>query len=181
MNAKAQDVSVLGAGKGDPVVNLAYKVRGKIENLISGNFPGDSANFLNATLLGLRQGMSGDLNDAFMRTGTVHLIAISGLNAGLIVFLVLLILSIIRVPKKAGMILTIAFLVFYAVLTNGTPSVVRVTVMSIFLLLGLLLERETSLWNSLGLAALAILFCDPGAFFDIGFQVSFASMASPRS
>ena len=97
---------------------------------------------------------------------------------GLIVFLVLLILSIIRVPKKAGMILTIAFLVFYAVLTNGTPSVVRATVMSIALLLGLLLGRETSMWNSLGLAALVILSCDPAALFDIGFQLSFASVIS---
>ena len=178
LSARAQDISILEKGKGNPVVSLAYKVRGKIENLISGNLPGESANFLNAILLGLRQGMSGDLNDAFMRTGTIHLIAISGLNVGLIVFLVLLILSIIRVPKRTGMVLTIAFLVFYAVLTNGTPSVVRATVMSIALLLGLLLDRETSLWNSLGLAALVILSYDPGALFDIGFQLSFASVAS---
>ncbi len=178
LSARAQDISILEKGKGNPVVSLAYKVRGKIENLISGNLPGESANFLNAILLGLRQGMSGDLNDAFMRTGTIHLIAISGLNVGLIVFLVLLILSIIRVPKRTGMVLTIAFLVFYAVLTNGTPSVVRATVMSIALLLGLLLDRETSLWNSLGLAALVILSYDPGALFDIGFQLSFASVIS---
>jgi competence protein ComEC len=178
LSARTQDASILEKGKGNPVVSLAYIARGKIEGLISGNLPGESANFLNAILLGLRQGMGSDLNDAFMRTGTVHLIAISGLNVGLIVFLVLLVLSVIRVPKKACIILTIAFLVFYAVLTNGTPSVVRATVMSIALLLGLLLERENSLSNSLGLAALVILSCDPGALFDIGFQLSFASVIS---
>ena len=74
LSAKAQDSSILEKGKGNPVVSLAYKVRGKIENLISGNLPGESANFLNAILLGLRQGMSSDLNDAFMRTGTVHVL-----------------------------------------------------------------------------------------------------------
>ena len=74
LSARAQDISILEKGKGNPVVSLAYKVRGKIENLISGNLPGESANFLNAILLGLRQGMSGDLNDAFMRTGTVHVL-----------------------------------------------------------------------------------------------------------
>ncbi|MDD4879619.1 MAG: DNA internalization-related competence protein ComEC/Rec2 [Candidatus Omnitrophica bacterium] len=178
LSARAQDASITGKGNGNPVVSLAYKARGKIESLISGNLPGESANFLNAVLLGLRQGMSGDLNDAFMRTGTVHLIAISGLNVGLIVFLVLLVLTVIRVPKKAGIVLTITFLVFYAVLTNGTPSVVRATVMSVALLLGLLLGRENSFSNSLGLAALVILSCDPGALFDIGFQLSFASVIS---
>ncbi|MDD5546579.1 MAG: DNA internalization-related competence protein ComEC/Rec2 [Candidatus Omnitrophica bacterium] len=178
LSARAQDASIREKGKGNPVVSLAYMARGKIEGLISGNLPGESANFLNAILLGLRQGMGSGLNDAFMRTGTVHLIAISGLNVGLIVFLVLLVLSVIRIPKKAGIILTIAFLVFYAVLTNGTPSVVRATVMSIALLFGLLLERENSLSNSLGLAALVILSCDPGVLFDIGFQLSFASVIS---
>ena len=178
LSAKAQDIAVLEKGRGNPIASLAYKVRGRIERFISGNLSGESANFLNAILLGLRQGMSSDLNDAFMRTGTVHLIAISGLNVGLIVFLVLLVLSIVRVPKKSGMVLTIVFLVFYAVLTNGTSSVVRATVMSIALLLGLLLGRETSIWNSLGLAALVILSCDPVALFDIGFQLSFASVIS---
>jgi len=178
LGARAQDAVILERGKGNPVLSLAYKARGKIETLISGGLPGESANFLNAILLGLRQEIGNDLSDAFMRTGTVHLIAISGLNVGLIAFLVLLIFSILRVPRKAGMALTIIFLVFYAVLTNGTPSVVRATVMSIALLCGLLIGREVSMWNSLGLAALVILSCDPNTLFDAGFQLSFVSVMS---
>jgi len=178
LNAKAQDISILERGKGNPIVALAYKVRGRIGRLISGNLPEESANFLKAILLGLRQGIGNDLNDAFMRTGTIHLIAISGLNVGLITFLMLLMLRIIRVPKKAGIALTMIFLVFYAILTNGRPSVVRATVMVIALLLGLLIERDSSLWNSLGLAGLIILCYDPGALFDIEFQLSFVSVIS---
>ena len=178
LSAKARDISILENGKGNPVLILAYRTRGKIESLISGNLPGESANFLNAILLGLRQDIGNDLNDAFMRTGTVHLIAISGLNVGLIAFLMLLIFSMIRVPRKVGMMLTIVLLVFYAVLTNGTPSVVRATVMSIAILCGLLIGRETSIWNSLGLAALIILSYDPNALFDVGFQLSFVSVMS---
>lgn len=178
LSAKARDISILENGKGNPVLSFAYRARKKIESLISENLPEESANFLNAILLGLRHEIRNDLNDAFMRTGTVHLIAISGLNVGLIAFLILLILSVLRVPKKAGMMLAIVFLVFYAILTNGTPSVVRATVMSIAILCGLLMGREASMWNSLGLAALIILAYDPNALFDVGFQLSFVSVMS---
>ena len=74
LSAKAQDISILEKGKGNPVLSLAYKVQEKIGSLISGNLPGESANFLNAILLGLRQEIGNDLNDAFMRTGTVHIL-----------------------------------------------------------------------------------------------------------
>lgn len=173
-----RDLAVAGTGEGNPVVGFAYKVRGRIKDLISSNIQGDAADFLIAVLLGLRQDLSSGLNDDFMKTGTVHLLAISGLNVGLIAFLMLLIFGMLRIPKKAGICAAIVLLMFYAVLTNGTPSVIRATVMSIFVLCGLLIGREASLWNSLGLAAIVILGYDPEALFDIGFQLSFASVAS---
>lgn len=178
ISGKAQDCLIIKKGGGIPLIRAAYKIRGKIRDLIAGNLSGESANFLMAILLGLRQDIGEDLNDDFMKTGTVHLLAISGLNVGLIAFIILLIFTVMRVPKKAGIAAAIVLLSFYAVLTNGTPSVVRATIMSVVLLFGLLIERESSLWNSLGLAALIILAYDPNALFDIGFQLSFASVIS---
>ncbi|MFA5335440.1 MAG: DNA internalization-related competence protein ComEC/Rec2 [Candidatus Omnitrophota bacterium] len=173
-----RDLDITGTGKGNPVVSFAYKVRGRIREMIASGIRGDAADFLIAILLGLRQDVSAGLNDDFMKTGTVHLLAISGLNVGLIAGLMLVIFGILRVPKKAGICAAVVLLIFYAVLTNGTPSVIRATVMSIAVLCGLLIGRDASLWNSLGLAAIVILGCDPGALFDIGFQLSFLSVAS---
>lgn len=90
----------------------------------------------------------------------------------------MLIFRVARMPKKINIIVTIFLLVFYAILTNGTPSVIRATVMAIALLFGLLIGREMSLWNSLGLAAVIILGFDQNAFFDVGFQLSFMSLIS---
>lgn len=177
-SAKAEDVVILQNDIGNPVVHAAYEARDKIRKVITLYLPRESASFLVAILLGLRQDMGDELNDVFMKTGTVHLLAISGLNVGLLVFLVMLIFRIARIPKKVNILLTICLLVFYAILTNGTPSVIRATIMSIALLFGLLIGRETSLWNSLGLAAIIILGFDPNAFFDAGFQLSFLSLIS---
>ena len=178
VSADAKDLDVIGTGKGNPVVSFAYKVRGRIREMIASGIRGDAADFLIAILLGLRQDVSAGLNDDFMKTGTVHLLAISGLNVGLIASLMLVIFGILRVPKKAGICAAVVLLIFYAVLTNGTPSVIRATVMSIAVLCGLLIGRDASLWNSLGLAAIVILGYDPEALFDIGFQLSFLSVAS---
>ena len=177
-SAKSEDLVILRQGAGNPVVRAAYEVRRKVKALIMSYLPRESAGFLVAILLGLRQDLEDGLNDIFMKTGTVHLLAISGLNVGLLVFLVMIIFRISRIPKKANIVMTISLLVFYAVLTNGTPSVIRATVMAIALLFGLLIGREASLWNSLGLAAVIILCFDPNAFFDAGFRLSFLSIIS---
>lgn len=88
----------------------------------------------------------------------------------------MLIFRMFRLPKKINIIATIWLLVFYAILTNATPSVIRATIMAIAVLVGLLIGRETSLWNSLGLSAVIILGFDPAALFDVGFQLSFLSL-----
>lgn len=175
-SAKAEDAVILQEGTGNPVVRAAYEARDRIRALIISYLPAENANFLIAILLGLRQDVGDELSDVFMKTGTVHLLAISGLNVGLLVFLVMLIFRVLRLPKKINIIATICLLVFYAILTNGTPSVIRATIMAIAVLFGLLIGREASLWNSLGLAAVIILSFDPDAFFDVGFQLSFSSL-----
>lgn len=178
LNASGRDVVLLEKDGGNPIIRAAYLIRNKIEERIVSYLPRESANFLSAILLGQRRDVDFELNDIFMKTGTVHLLAISGLNVGLLTFLVLLIFRIVRLPKRTSIIATISFLIFYAILTNGRPSVIRATIMAIVLLFGQLMGRQSPLWNSLGLAAIIILGLEPNALFDAGFQLSFASVAS---
>lgn len=178
LSAKGHNLVLLEKGGGNPILHAAFFIRKRIKEIIDSNFPQEDANFLNAVLLGQRQEIDFELNDAFMKTGTVHLLAISGLHVGLLVFLIMLIFRALRIPTKVNIIATMAFLVFYAILTSGRPSVVRATVMAEVVLFGLLIARESSIWNSLGLSAIIILGFEPNALFDIGFQLSFISVAS---
>lgn len=163
---------------GVPILRAVYSVRNRIEEIIDSNLPKDIADFLSAVLLGQRQDVDFELNDIFMKTGTVHLLAISGLHVGLLAFLVMLMLKMLRFPYKLNIVATVFFLIFYAILTNGRSSVVRATVMAQVILFGSLIGREPSIWNSLGLAAVIILGFEPNALFDAGFQLSFISVAS---
>ncbi len=178
LSAKGYNVVLLEKGGGNAVLRIAYSVRNRLKEIIDSNLPKGSADFVSAILLGQRQEVDFELNDIFMKTGTIHLLAISGLHVGLLTFLVILILKIIRIPRKASVVATISFLIFYAILTSGRPSVIRATVMAIAILFGWLIGRESQMWNSLGLAAILILGFEPNALFDVGFQLSFISVAS---
>ena len=176
--AKSYDVVILGKRAGNSFFGAIYFVRDNIKEIICSHLPSEMASFLNAVLLGQRQDVDIGLNDIFMKTGTVHLLAVSGLHVGLLIFFIMLIFKIVRIPRKANILATILFLIFYAILTSGRPSVIRATIMAIVVLFGLLIGREPSIWNSLGLAAIIILGFDPHALFDVGFQLSFVSVAS---
>lgn len=178
LNVKAADFVVVGRSKGNPIVRAAYDIRDKIERFILSYLPRDKAVFLNAILLGSRDKINDDLNDDFVKTGTVHLLAISGLNVGLIASLFILIFNVIRIPRRINVIAVIFLLIFYAILTNNSPSVLRATVMAVAVLAGFLIGRESSIWNSLGLSAIIILGFDPNALFEAGFQLSFVSLMS---
>ena len=136
------------------------------------------AALLSAILLGERAGLSQDIKDLFVKTGTIHILAISGLHIGLIAFILIALLRSSRLPRRLTFILTIFLLISYALLSGARPSVVRATIMAVIILLGLVINREPKIYNSLGLAALVILIFNPRYLFDAGFQLSFLSVVS---
>lgn len=132
--------------------------------------------FMIAFILGDREGLSKELYSVFKYTGTVHIIAISGLNIGIIIFILLIFLKALRIKQIPRFIITIIFLLFYAFVTGLTPSVVRAVVMGIIFLFSYIFKREYHLYNSLALSAAIILCIWPWQIFDVGFQLSFISV-----
>ena len=134
--------------------------------------------FLVAFILGDRTGLSKELYSVFKYTGTVHILAISGLHIGIIIFILLLFLKALRLKLKTRFIVTIIFLLFYSIMTGLRPSVVRAVIMGVTFLLSFIVKREYHIYNSLALAAMIILGIWPWQIFDVGFQLSFISVLS---
>lgn len=162
----------------NPVKAVAYAAKHAMKQRIYAYLSGLEADVLNALILGERQNIPRDLNDIFVQTGTVHILAISGFNIGIIAFITLFFLKILRIPQRPRYILTIFILVIYTFLTGASASVVRAALMGSIILLGALLEREADIFNSLSFAALIILLFNPNQLFEIGFQLSFISVIS---
>jgi len=140
--------------------------------------PLESGAFLRAILLGDRSELPKKLNESFRNSGTMHILAISGLNVALMAAAFLYFFKLLRIGRKIYYTLTMLLLVFLMILTGSSASVVRATIMCVVFLAGLLLGRPVDAYNSLGAAAFFILIINPKDIFDVGFQLSFIAVLS---
>lgn len=168
---------------GTPKPNIFFQyavfpVKDFITRTITTVMKGDEANFLIGLLLGDRTDISEEIKTAFMNTGTIHVLAVSGSHVILVVAIIYFLFGLLRIPLKLKIIATIAALIFYTYLTGATPSVVRASIMSIIVLLGKYFEQRIDGYNVLGLSAVIIFLFDPKQLFDVGFQLSFSAVFS---
>ncbi|MFH1655770.1 MAG: ComEC/Rec2 family competence protein [Candidatus Omnitrophota bacterium] len=171
-------VEIIDKRSGNPIKKFSFRIRNKLRKQINNYFPSLESGLLRAMILGERQDIPKFIREIFIQTGTIHILAISGLHIGIIAFIILIFLKVLRVPRKPRYIITMLFLVLYVFITGSRVSVVRATIMFIILLGGFLFEREININNSLALACFLILGSNPNQLFDIGFQLSFISVFS---
>lgn len=176
-NVRKKDKIVsLGSRNTNALKSFAFKLEKRFEDIFIRYLWPQNSQFLSALILGQRQNLPEETREIFVRTGTSHIIAISGFNVGIIVFIILIFLKAIGIKRRLRYIITIPLLLIHMYAVGLSPSVVRATIMAIILLFGYLINRESHLTNSLSLSALIILAYNPLQIFDIGFQLSFVSV-----
>ena len=132
-----------------------------------------------AIVFGYKEDLDQDWMDAFSKTGTIHVLAVSGLHVGIIFFLLS---SILGLSKSKGWSLwfksAIAVLVLflYALLTGFSPSVSRAALMFSAVIVGKAIGRDSSIYNTLCFAAFILVLIDPMSIFNVGFQFSFLAV-----
>jgi competence protein ComEC len=131
-----------------------------------------------ALLLGRREAIDPDVNDAFARTGTTHLLAISGLHLQAMA----LIIGGACLLAGAGHRTTHAVILMgtlsYATLVGWMPSVARSATMTCLFCLSCLLNRPSPVGNLMAAALIATLALNPSDLFDVGCQLSFLSVSA---
>ena len=162
----------------NPVKAAAYRLRNWMRTVMDKHFEAPYSGFIKAIIIGDRAGLRHSLNDDFIKTGTVHAIAISGLNVGLIAAIFLGALALIRLPKKINLVLVACIMVLYIFIAGSSPPIVRAVIIFIVFVAGYLINRESEMLNSLAFAALIMLLANPKELFDPSFQLSFISIAS---
>lgn len=137
---------------------------------------GERAAFLKGVILGFRADLGEELKQAFLMTGTVHILAVSGGNVALVAGVAMVLFGVLRFRRRTVWLLAIGAVVGYMWITGSSPSVVRATIMAIVVLAGGVVGRRTDVFQSLSVAALVLLLVDPRSLFDPGFQLSFVSV-----
>jgi competence protein ComEC len=118
------------------------------------------------------------LRRLFARTGTLHILAISGLHVGILYFALRIMLKILRCNRTLSVVLSVFALIFFALLTGARPPIVRATVMFCILAASELLRRKVGILNVVGLSCLGMLFVNPCQVFDVGFIFSYTAVVS---
>ncbi|MBM4080542.1 MAG: ComEC family competence protein, partial [Planctomycetes bacterium] len=177
----AQNLKRLAENQGSFIKAQIYRLGRHFKDTIDRELPSKDAHDERASLvrcivLGEREAVSDELNDAFIKTGTVHLLAVSGLNVALIAGTVWFMLRLFFVPRRVNAAVIVGFVWGYAVLAGLSPSVTRASLMATVFAGGVLLKRQTDGISSLAAAALCVLLANPSDLFDAGAQLSFLAV-----
>ncbi|RZK15490.1 MAG: ComEC/Rec2 family competence protein, partial [Hymenobacter sp.] len=135
-------------------------------------------------VLGFRDDIDAATKQAYANTGTTHIMAVSGLQVGLLFAGLQWLL--VRLPlggsTRRRRLLTVglglSFIWSYAFLTGLSASVLRAAVMFSLISLGQAFERQSSIFNTLSAAAFLLLLYNPYLLCDVGFQLSFLAVLS---
>ncbi len=162
---------------GSTIVRRALELRVRLEAaLLLGVPPAlePYSRLVAAMALGARENSPEELEEAFRRSGTLHLFAVSGLNVAIVAAMLIRLAAFFGIPRAWAAPVAIPLVLFYSAITGLSPSAVRAALMASAFLAGYALREKPRLLNSLGFAALLLFAYDPQQLFQPGFQLSFA-------
>jgi len=172
-SAKADSIRLLPGFVGSRWAAWCSRVRRGIIGEIHELWPPRDAALLDAMVIGEEAFIDRDTRADFQRTGTYHVLVVSGMNVTILTFVVFWTLRSLRMGEVAATVLTVALCVVYAFITQVGAPVWRATLMCTVYLGTRLLYRDRAMVNALGAAALGLLVFDPQQLFAASFQMTF--------
>ncbi|MDF1499398.1 MAG: ComEC/Rec2 family competence protein [Anaerolineales bacterium] len=164
----------LDHGRGNPLLRWIYQVRHRLYQTIVRILPEPEASLSAGILLGIESMIPDDVYEDFSRTGTTHIIAISGFNITLIANMIIS-LSRRFFGSRRGLFVAAFGITLYTILVGADAAVVRAAVMGGLALGARYWGRETLGLASLGTSSMLMTAFDPAVLWDVGFQLSFAA------
>ena len=163
------------------ILNTLYRYRSRIADAIyATSMSPATTEFLTVVLLGDTELLTADRRESYTTAGLSHILALSGMHVAIIGLLISAAMFPLLVMRRriSVTVLTIIILWAYAAVTGFSPSVTRAVIMATVFAGSRIIQRRSSPYNSLCLAAMLIVLVNPFALLSYGFQLSFAAMLS---
>jgi len=176
--SKTNDVKIIGSQNSLRYYFSNYREK-LITNLKKTSLSENSLTVVVALLLGQKHDMSPVIMKEYQAAGAVHILAVSGLHVGIIMYFLLFLLKPMPNTKRANwikVILIILTLWAFALLAGLSPSIVRSATMFSFLTVGMNIKRTVNIYHTLLVSMLLILLISPSFIYDIGFQLSYLAV-----
>jgi len=163
---------------GNELFKNIYALKEKTLNTLRSNLNNQhrSLGIAEALLIGYKNDLDKEMVQAYSNTGVVHIIAISGLHLGLIYMVLFWLMERMPIVKRNRLIKAIILLGclwIFSLMTGASASVLRSAVMFTCIIFGNMLNRKSSVYNSLAASAFLLLCYNPYFLWDVGFQLSY--------
>jgi competence protein ComEC len=132
---------------------------------------------LSGILLGDRTSLPDEVVESFFVTGTIHILAVSGMITGFVAGLFFTLFRVLQLSRKWSAALAIGMILFFILMTGAHPPVCRAGLFSILALLAVLFERRVHGGILLISTAFILVMANPFVVEDLSFQISFLATA----
>jgi competence protein ComEC len=173
-----EDVKILAQKRGNPLMQIIADWQTALVNILKTYLPTEREFAVgSALILGYKDGMTEEVRDAYVQTGSMHILAVSGMHIMLIFSQFDKLLNLYKTGNRrwrwAKVVITIVLIWLVTLLTGAGTSVVRAATMATVVSLSKGLGRTVSIYNVLAASAFVLLLWNPEWLFDVGFQLSY--------
>jgi competence protein ComEC len=174
--AKADSVEILPGFAGSRIERLRIRTRFSVLEHVHQLWPPPQAALIDAMIIGEDAFIDPETRVDFQRSGTYHILVVSGMNLGILVATIFWGLRRLRVQELTINAVAILVAVAYAFLTDAGAPIWRATLMLVLYLAARFFYRERSVLNAIGVAGFGLLVIDPAALFSPSFQLTFLAV-----
>jgi len=175
-SAENADVERLPGFSGSRIELWRTRIHASIVAKIHQLWPASQAALVDAMVLGEESFLRNATRTEYQRSGTYHVLVVSGMNLSILAVAIFWLLRQFRVDPAVAAITTVVVSFAYAFVVGVGPPVWRAALMLATYLGARLLYRERNMMNAIGAAALGILIVDPNALFGASFQLTFLAV-----
>jgi len=177
---KAENYIHIGNQPPNRFISFAIGIRKKVDAIFTKYIATErERNIASALILGIKNELDDEIQYAYSATGTMHVLAVSGLHVGIIYGLLVLLTSVLLKLKHGNFIqsaLLFVLIWLYALVTGLCPSVLRAVTMLSLVIVSKLFGFRSNVFNTLFATVFFLLCTNPFMVMEVGFQLSFLAV-----
>ncbi len=179
---KEEDFCLLSDFSKPTILHRALLLRAwLVECLDKSGIRSDIVHLVASISFGAREEVDKEVIQSFTNTGVIHVLAVSGMNVGLIYVILNFLFRFLKFGRAGLFLHTVIMLSgiwIYTFVTGMSPSILRAAIMFSFVIIGETLSRKADIFNSLAVSAFFLIAWNPSIIRDVGFQLSYVAVLS---
>jgi competence protein ComEC len=168
-------LKILKYSKKYSVINISNKLKKYVKKVNDRLLLWPQSEFAFAIFTGNKDGLPPFIIETFRGSGTMHLLAVSGLHIGFLVMFFFLILRVLRIDRTVSYILLVGAVVFYMIFIGDAPSVKRASIMVLLGIFIFIFDRDRNYLNVLSITFNILWVINPLIITNPGFLLSFSA------